>query len=236
MSSPRSSPAEELTDHRVARRVVRQARARSRGGSSAGRGDSPPISVNSGRAVQMPRMRDVSRLVEDEVDQLEQRRLCPVQVLEDEDERDDLRAQLEDATQAPVELALRDLASRVYVPRGVVGAPMRFASATAIVRSSSRSSLPSDSRSAPSLRETVPGRRRAGSPRPAGSISIDRPVRDAFAVREAASAEDERRRRRRSSVSGSTRRLFPTPGEPRTRHAVRTAARRATAPTSRSGG
>ena len=53
----------------------------------------------------------------DVADQLDQRRLGPVEVLEDEDERASLREELDEATESPVELGLRDLGRRVRPAR-----------------------------------------------------------------------------------------------------------------------
>ena len=76
-----------------------------------------------------------------------------------------------------------------YVPRGVRGTPIRFASADAIVRSWSRSSVPRRSSSAPSFAETVSD---VVALEDAGGAFEDlhhRPVGDALAVGEAAAPQ-----------------------------------------------
>ena len=59
---------------------------------------------------------------DDEPDQLEQRRLGPVQVLEDEEQRALLRRELEQAPESPVDLRLRELVGHVRAARRRMGA------------------------------------------------------------------------------------------------------------------
>ena len=123
---------------------------------------------------------------EDVRDQLEQRRLGPVQVLEHDRRR--LLAGAAAAARGGCPSAARPARSRssTYVPRGVVGMPIRLESADAIVRSSSRSSVGSVSRNASSFAALVSRSSLCRIPAADLKISVDGPVRDALAVGEAA--------------------------------------------------
>ncbi len=61
--------------------------------------------------------RDIHLVLPEELDELDQRRLRPVQVLEDERHRTPAREQLEDAADAPMELRLSDLGRLVRPAR-----------------------------------------------------------------------------------------------------------------------
>ena len=138
--------------------------------------------------------------------QLEQRRLGPVEVLEDEHERALGGQKLEEAPDTPVQLGLRDLAAAVRASRSRRRLPTRFARPRR--SSAARPGRPCrDSRRRPSFAETAAALVVVDD---AGGVldNLDHgPVRDALAVGQAAAPVDGWRRRgvgRRTRRSGGS--------------------------------
>ena len=150
-----------------------------------------------------------------EREQLEQRRLRPVEVLEDEHQRPLARRAAGSRVGSPSAAPPAEISVVVYVPRGVVAAPTAFATAAAIVRSSSESSAGRDSSSSPSFCGGRLGVVVVPDPGGASQDLGDRPVRHSLAVREAAPPVHVRLPLERS-VSSSSRRLCRCPGGPST--------------------
>ena len=161
------------------------------------------MSSSSGRARQIEQDRGAARPVGEVLDEIEERRLGPVDVVEDENERSSARERLEE---------------RSHGDEAVLGAyrrPRRARSSRP--RAGRRPPLP---RSAPnarrSLRARLVRRGRVFEPDRLLDGLDQRPERDALAVGEAAAARDERLPRRRLSRNSRTSRDFPTPATPST--------------------
>ena len=194
---PRGSGSASPSRPRHRRAGARAApRPRARSGSSAGRARLARASRDRGRADRASQADDEDRRpaapAHEVFEQVEQRRLGPVDVLENQHERPSARDRLEETAQCPERLLGARLASaRPIVP----DTRPRHESASGTPSSSSR--LPPRA----SRRRPRPGRFRDG------------PERDAVAVRE---ARPRHRCRDRRAANSCASRDFPMPAGPTT--------------------
>ena len=192
-SSSSSPSAEQLVDQAVGLPARRAARAATVVAFSLPPPQPARRSSSSGRAMQSSRIGASRREIGDVLDEVEERRLAPVEVVEHDHER----------------------RSRARPPRAACGTPTPT-SLRRRDRRPRRRATPGSCAAATCVDRRAPPSAVSGSaPSSCSSTSTTRPVGDPLAVREAAAAHD-REPRRASRGTPRTSRDLPTPAVPST--------------------